>query len=151
MSYKTLLELILHPLIQWCTITDQYSQVLQNISDSNKNPTGKTSRSAVKSVPSTVHKRKINSRPDLYNERNIDDLLRVQHPGSCTVCGQKAYDSVKRDKLKIALGEFQILAKLQRLVSMTLRNTTSNVKVRGRTSEDFEIRTKTLFQHSYSI
>ena len=54
---------------------------------------------------------------------------------------KKAYDSVKRSKVIEAMKEFEIPAKLQRLVIMTLKRTTCNVKTKGGKSEDFMVKT----------
>ncbi|MXP61689.1 reverse transcriptase domain-containing protein [Pantoea sp. Taur] len=54
---------------------------------------------------------------------------------------KKAYDSVDRETLIRILAEYGVDAKLQKLIGLTLENTTSKIKFRGVTSEPFTIDT----------
>ena len=54
---------------------------------------------------------------------------------------KKAYDSVKRSKVIEAMEEFEIPAKLQRLIIMTIKKTKCNVRRRRGKSDNFFVRT----------
>ena len=52
---------------------------------------------------------------------------------------KQAYDSINKEKLILILEELEIPRKLIKLIGMTLRNTTSRVKVQNMMTEEFAI------------